>query len=494
MLDATTVEGFVTSLLQRKFDSATSIPACHKEWWELVCSESKQVAIAAPRNHAKSTSITFSWLLAAVLFRQYRYVMLVSDTESQAVLFLGDIKQELLENEDLIELFGVSKFIKYSETDIIVQMEDGHQFRIIAKGSEQQVRGRKWNNLRPDLIVCDDLENDDVCANSDRREKFRRWFYGALMPSRSKTGKIVVIGTILHMDSLLERLMPKPGGKYSEETELKIVNTNPKSAWKSVKYRAHNEDFSEILWSDRHPKESLMEIREDYKEKGLLDVYSQEYLNYPIDETNSYFKRDDFLPITTQPETLIYYAAADFAVTTKARSDFTAIAIVGVDEFGLLYLVDMRRGRWDSLAIVEEMFAVQQRYNPELFIVEQGVIFNSIQPYLDADMVKRNLYIKTYPLSPTQDKMVRGRSIQARMRAGGVRFNKDAEWYLSFEDEMLKFPRALHDDQVDAFAWIGKALDIMATAPSKNELADEEYDDMISSYYEPEGMSPITGY
>ena len=97
MLTSKIVEGFVGSLLQHKFDKATAIPACHKEWWDLCCSESKYVAIAAPRAHAKSTAITFSWLLAALLFKEHEYVILVSDTESQAVMFLGDIKQELSE-------------------------------------------------------------------------------------------------------------------------------------------------------------------------------------------------------------------------------------------------------------------------------------------------------------------------------------------------------------------------------------------------------------
>lgn len=80
-------------------------------------------------------------------------------------MFLGQITQELQENKDIIDLFGIKqteegivKFEKDSATDIIVEFVDGQKFRIIAKGSEQKLRGMLWNGARPDLIVCDDLK------------------------------------------------------------------------------------------------------------------------------------------------------------------------------------------------------------------------------------------------------------------------------------------------------------------------------------------------
>ena len=80
-------------------------------------------------------------------------------------MFLGQITQELQENNDIIDLFGIKrnengevKFLKDSSTDIIVEFADGDKFRIIAKGSEQKLRGMLWDGARPDLIVCDDLK------------------------------------------------------------------------------------------------------------------------------------------------------------------------------------------------------------------------------------------------------------------------------------------------------------------------------------------------
>lgn len=496
MLDAQTVHGFVGSVLKRKFDSAAKTPQCHFDWWDLCCSDSQYIAIAAPRNHAKSTAISFSWLLSAVLFRQHQFVILVSDTETQATLFLGDIKQELIENEDLVSLFGIAKFTKLAETDIIVEMQDGYRFRIVAKGAEQKLRGLKWNNRRPDLILCDDLENDEIVQNQERREKFRRWFYGALIPSKSVNGKVVIVGTILHMDSLLERLMPSLGSLHTVVEGCKIYSTKPASMWIAVKYRAHNEDYSKILWKERFAEDRLKAIRQGYLDQGMPDMYSQEYLNYPIDESVAYFRRDDFLPMDDADwnQNIVYYSAVDFAVSTRERSDFTVIATVGVDTKGSIQVRDIRRGRWDAEQIISEMFSVQSRYRPELFVVEQGTIEKALGPFLKREMHERNTFINLYPMVPTKDKLSRARSLQARLRAGGVRFNKEATWYGTLEDEMVRFPKDRHDDQVDALSWIGLVLDKLSEAPTNEQLAEEEYEEELFMYNQGQGRSAVCGY
>src|SRR5687768_6712436 len=185
-LTADVIQGYVGSILAGQFDGQAASPPFHKECWELCCSNEKYVAIAAPRGHAKSTAITLGYGLATLLFRDRKFMLLVSDTESQASMFLGLYKQELQNNNDLIDLFGIKRnekglvqFLKDSETDIIVECNDGHRFRVIAKGAEQKLRGLIWNGSRPDIILCDDMENDELVMNKDRRDKMRRWFDGA---------------------------------------------------------------------------------------------------------------------------------------------------------------------------------------------------------------------------------------------------------------------------------------------------------------------------
>ena len=495
------IDGFAGSLLSKRYDSATATPQCHQEWWELCSSKNNLVAIAAPRSHGKSTAITHAYTLAAMLFRDRKFAVIVSDTETQAVNFLNDIKEELRNNEDLIELFGIKKFIKDTETDIIVEFNDGYSFRILVRGAEQRVRGLKWNQIRPDLIVCDDLEGDEQVLNKDRREKFRRWFFGALLPCMSRTGICRVVGTILHLDSLLNRLMPEDSEKTTVIEPLKSYSLNKRATWTSVRYRAHDDSFDHILWPTRWSKDALQKERQRYLDQGIPEVYSQEYLNYPVDESTSYFQRDYFIEIPKhaldairhKEKKLVYYAAVDFAISTKERSDYTVIAIAGMDSDGIMNIVDIRRGRWDALQIVDEMFAVQKKYSPYYFVTERGAIEKAIGAILKREQLARQVYMSLYPMTPTKDKQSRARSFQARFKAGGVKFDKTAEWYSGLEEELIRFPKSRHDDQVDALSWLGLVVDQVQTADSPEEEEEYEYQ-QARKQFQNDGRSTITGY
>ena len=503
-LNAEVMEGFVNSVLRKNFDKPAPTPEFHKEIWNLVTSNSKQVAIAAPRYHAKSTAVTHAYTLASVLFRESRYVLIVSDTVTQAVQFLGDIKKELLENDDLRSLFGIKDFPKDTEDDLIVEMEDGHTFRIQAKGSEQKLRGLKWANLRPDLIIGDDMENDEIVMNKDRRMKFKRWFYGALIPCVSSTGKIRIVGTILHLDSLLENLMPASqigthrGVKNLVREELKeyALNVLP---WKSIKYRAHTDDFTKLLWPEMKSAKEFRMLKEDYVRQGLADVYSQEMLNIPLDITDTFFKKSDFIPMKTedQKKNLVYYATCDLAVSQSQKADYSAFVIGGMDNENKLYCKHVVKARMDALEIVDTILMLQKIYKPVLFGLEQGTIQKAIGPYLNEEMLKRGEFINTVLLKPSGDKLTRARSIQARMRSGACKFDKEADWYQNFEEELLRFPRDKHDDQVDAWAYLGLMLDKMWEAPTEKELQDEEYEAYIrdSNIVDSmQGRSAVCGY
>ena len=501
-LNASVMEGFVNSVLRKNFDKPAATPQFHKEVWELVTSNNKQVAIAAPRYHAKSTAVTHAYTLASVLFRESRYVLIVSDTVSQAIQFLGDIKKELLDNDDLRSLFSVSSFPKDTEDDLIVEMEDGYTFRIQAKGSEQKLRGLKWANLRPDLIIGDDMENDEIVMNKDRRQKFKRWFYGALIPCISSSGKIRIVGTILHLDSLLENLMPATqvnahrGVKSLIREDLKEYSLNV-LPWKSVKYRAHTDDFKTLLWPEMKSAQDFRMLKEDYVRQGLADVYSQEMLNVPLDVGDTFFKKSDFLPMKPedQKKKLIFYATCDLAVSQSQRADYSAFVVGGMDEEGKLYCKHVVEGRMDGLEIIDTIFMIQKIYKPVLFGFEQGVIQKALGPFFNEEMLKRGEFINTVLLKPSGDKLTRARSIQARMRSGACRFDKDAEWYQGFEDQLLRFPRDKHDDQVDAWAYLGLMLDKMWEAPTEKELEEEEYEAFIrESNVVDSGRSTVCGY
>lgn len=502
ILTAETVEGFVGGVLLKRFDNPAPIPEFHREMWRLCCNKFPFVAIAAPRGFAKSTAITHSYTLACLLFRERSFILLLSGTESQAILFLNDLKNELKDNEHIHKLFGVPTFVKDAETDIIVKMQDGHMFRVMAKGSEQSLRGAKWARKRPDLIICDDIEEDEQVINKERREKFRRWFFGALLPLRSDHGIVRVVGTILHMDSLLERIMPEY--QLAERRKLKEIVVEPlrtytqyRLPWLSVKYRAHDDNWEHLLWPEKRPREWLETEREKYRAQGLPEVYSQEYLNVPIDESVAFFKRGEFVPRLDidAGKPLRYYIAADLAISERDRADWSAFVVGGMDENGLLHIINVIRERMDAREIIETILTLENVYHPEVFAIEEGQITKSIGPFLNEEMLKRGVFPNILGLKPSMDKMQRARSIQGRMRARAIRFDKEADWFQAFHDELVRFPRDKHDDQVDAFAYLGLVIDKMMAAPTYAEIEEEQYQqDITNSGLFDTGRSAITGY
>lgn len=504
LLTADVIQGFVGSLLAKRFDGSVPSPSCHREWWELCTSSERYVAIAAPRNHAKSTAITLAYTLSATLFRERKFVLLVSDTEAQAVNFLGLIKQELSENPDLVELFQLKRddkgrvfFPKESESDLIVEFRDGHKFRVMAKGAEQKLRGLLWNGLRPDLIVCDDMENDEMVMSPERRKKFKRWFYGALLPCRAQDGVVRYVGTILHMDSMLENLMPIESDKETIHEDLKMWSRR-KGMWRSVKYRAHTNDFSKILWPERWPEKELRKERDGRIAQGLGDVYSQEFLNIPIDESMSYFRKADFIPMQDEDRKKIlnYYITVDLAISEKQTADWCAFVVAGMDEDRRLQVRNVIRERMDGKEIVDTLLSLQRLYKPTAIGIEETQISKAIGPFLYERMIESDTFAQIVPLKHMgQDKLSRSRSIQARMRAKSIKFDKIADWYQTFEDECIRFPRDKHDDQVDAFSYLGIMLDKLVEAPTVEEQEQEHYDvEWKRSGLFERGRSPTTGY
>lgn len=499
------VAGFVGSILAPTFEDKAAIPDFHQEMWQYCCSDHKFVAIAAPRGHAKSTAITLGYGLANLLFRERKFMLLVSDTEAQASLFLGNIKQQLQSNEALIDLFGLKKdekgqvkFIKDSETDIIVAFNDNKMFRIIAKGSEQKLRGLLWNSTRPDLIIGDDMENDELVMNKERRLKFKRWFKNALLPCRSDKGIVRIVGTILHMDSMLENLMPKQYAKTTIEEPLKWYSTVKVGMWASIKYRAHTDDFSQLLWPQKKSASEFKEMRKQAFLDGTPDGYSQEYLNIPIDESTTYFRRADFLPIREDDlkKPVRYYITADLAISDKETADYSVFVVGAVDEDKRIQIRNVIRDRLDGREIVDCLLALQKLYNPEAIGIEEMQVSKAIGPFLREEMIRNNNYITLYPLKHGgKDKLTRARSIQARMRAQGCKFDKQGDWYQPFEDELMRFPRDKHDDQVDAFSYLGLMLDVLVEAPTKTEMEEEDYQmEYEQSGLADEGRSQYTGY
>ena len=488
------VDGIAGSVLMANYDNPQLVPTLHRHMWDLCCSDWPKVAIAAPRGCAKSTSITFSYLIAVLGYRERRFAVIISDTEGQAIEFLADLRMAFGENKELRKVFGVHRILKDSQTDMVVEFADGEQFRVLAKGSLQKLRGLKWRGQRPDIFIGDDLENEELTENDDRREKFRTWFYGSVLPAGNDRCIYRIVGTVLHFDALLERLMPKSEDPNTYRNILSEWNYSKE--WKSVKYRAHPSlnDFSKLLWEEKLSEERLRAYMADYRDQGLPDVYSREYLNEPISDDNAYFAKPDFLPITPKDRELrkTFYAGADLAISKADRAAYTVIYVAGLDEEGKLQVIHRAKGRWDGLEIINEMFVIQERHSPELFFIEDENIRKAIGAVLEMEMHKRQMYINFERSTPSKDKETRNRALQSRMRAGGVLFDHKTEWFPDCERELRRFPKGPYKDDADALGLIAAGLDKLVDPPTDAEVLDEEWEEEFG--FDLHGMNPVTGY
>lgn len=502
-LTAELVERFGGLYLSHRYDRAVATPAFHRLCWGLYCSDEPQVTIVAPREHAKSTALTFVYGLAEVCWRISDYVILVGSTEEFAAEQLSNIREELLENEDLREDFLVSHLEKDSSTDIIVVCKDGHKFRILARGAEQRIRGRLWNGKRPNLLLCDDMEDDEQVENKDRRAKFRRWFFRAAKQALGRGGRTRAHGTILHDDSLLARLQKN-------------------STWKALFFKAHAsfDDFSNPLWPEAWPEKRLRDRRQEFIEDGDAAGYSQEFLNDPQDNADAYLRKQDFLPM--QPEdherAKIYGAAIDFAVSKDDAANRTSIIVGGKDIQNLVHIVDIRVGRWASREVnprtgewegwIEEMFSVQERWDPQYFWVEDGVIWKAVKDMVFAEMRARDIWMNIVAVPSIKDKMTRGRTYQKRHKAGGMRFDKSLDTYPGYEAENLKFTgtaKSTLDDQFDSTSLLCIGFDrYMEVLDSQDFLEPEELEIELENIRQGRGLhregqerpgaSLVTGY
>lgn len=481
-LTAELVEAFSGMYLSPLYDTPQPTPDFHRECWTLYCTDHQQCAIAAPRNHAKSTALTHDYGLAVGLFRNQDYIIILGATEEMAIEHLGDIANELRGNNELIRDFRIKGFLTEQKTDIICEFHDGHQLRYIARGAEQKIRGKKWRGKRPGLILGDDIEDDEQVENKDRRDKFWRWLLRAAKQALRDGGQMRVHGTILDEDAALAKLLRH-------------------KSWKCLRYQAHRSfnDFSNILWPEKFPERRLRSIRQEFIDAGDAPGYSQEYLNDPLDHENAYLRSDDFIPMGEDDyETPKRYGAGwDFAISIKESANFTSVTVGGKDPVNLLHIVDEREGQWDADRIVEEFFSVEAAWKPDWHAVEKGQIWEGIKSTLYREMQRRDIWLNIIEMASIKDKGVRGRVFQKRHRSRGMRFDKKASWYPSYEHELLRFTgisEARKDDNFDSTSILCRAFESVPDVDEDDFTPEDEY---VRRYQDPRrtfGRNPTTGY
>ena len=212
-------------------------------------------------------------------------------------------------------------------------------------------------------------------------------------------------------------------------------------------------EVGETLW----PEWFSLKHWEPFKRNAR--TWASLYQQKPSPEQGSYFQRDAFQRFTKAPEPLRYYGTSDYAVT-EGGGDFTALRIWGVDGSipSKVYMVDGWRGQTSSDQWIEAQCDLIQRYRPQAWYGEGGVIHKAIEPALVRKMRDRRVSCRLVWLPSMHDKATRARSSQAMAQEGRVYIRDDHDGDC-FIDECVSFPAGRFDDDVDNLSLIGRAMD-----------------------------------
>lgn len=427
---------FSLIVLKKHFDMKPA--KFHIDVYNKLLAPSKKKCIVAPRRHSKSTVVSLCYVLWCALFQQKQYIVIISDTYTQSAMFLNAIKDEIETNEIIKALWGNLKGSIWRE-DVIVFTSG---VMIACKGADQPMRGLKYKNQRPDLIIGDDLENDEMIESMERRDSLYRWIYKTVIPALAKGGTFVIIGTILHYDSVLLRI-------YKD------------SSFDSLFFSAI--ENGKPLWEDMFSMEDLMNIKKEYAEAGMLDVFYSEYLNEPISSENAPFKKD-WLKFYDEPpslHSLNRFIGVDLAISKKASADWSVITVVGIDALNRVYVLESRREKADPFDLAVELLRLCKKYKPYCVGLETTAYQKAFQYIFEKLMKDEQDWYMIEEIKPDTDKERRIKGVlQHRFKNGDVFLNKNQE---SLLEELLGFPKTRYDDTLDSLAHA-----VMVSSPPAN--------------------------
>lgn len=264
--------------LPKENNAAAPIADVHRELWSdiqesIIGDGYSQLGRIYPRGTGKSAFGNFGPTVWAHCYGHKKYTLICSDIGSTAEKFIKDIKNVLLENKYMEMAFGVllddrnKKYICNS-----TQLELTNKTFIEAISSASPMRGRKYDNCRPDLIILDDYQSEDDTRTEDAREKKWKRYSDDVKYAAQKTvtrnGKIVkkgttfiALGTLQHKECFYSRLMKLPTWKFKHEKGVLVDNvdelftTGKWGEFKSILFNFKNnerlEDAKEFYWSNQ---------------------------------------------------------------------------------------------------------------------------------------------------------------------------------------------------------------------------------------------------
>jgi len=443
-------------------------------------------AIAAPRGNAKSTIVTQIFTIWCIVTSRKKYPVIIMDAFDQAAIMLEAIKAELEFNPRLaMDYPQATGQGRLWQVGTIITANDA---KVQVFGSGKRMRGLRHGAYRPDLAIGDDLENDENVRNPDQRDKLESWLKKTVLSlgPADDSMDVVVIGTVLHYDSLLARLLKNPLWRAKtfraiirwpdnmtlwdrwEETLLHEGEDRAKRFYQQN--TAAMNSGAVVCWPQGQPLYQLMVKRA----RDGRAAFDSEQQNDPVSGDDAPFSECINKALYTDlPRDLIYFGAVDPSLGKNGASrDPSALLVGGFQRStGILYVVraDIKKRLPDK--IISDVIELQRTYHCVVWSVETV----QFQEFLRTELIKRSaalgVPVPARAVQPISDKLLRIETLQPHMQNGLIKISPDHKTLL---DQLRHFPKADHDDGPDALhmLWaaalsLGQPMKIQSTGTKR---------------------------
>lgn len=388
------------------------------------------------RGAAKSTNMDVfvpMWLMAQE-HREINVMVLVGKSEDNAKTLLGDIQAELQYNQRYIHDFGEQYNVgTWEEGEFVTRSE----VAFFARGRGQSPRGLRYRSHRPDYVVIDDLDDDELVESPARVTKLFDWVRSALFGTLDGgRGRFIMVGNLIAKNSVLAKWCDI---KSVHVTKVNIYDSKGGISWASK-------------WTPQEVK--------DIENVVGYRAFQKEYMNNPIIEGAIF--RNEWIrwgkrPAWSKFSELVLYIDPSFKSSIK--NDYKAAKLWGKAGTMLYHLRAFVRQ-----SSVAEM--VRWCYDLYEWTREQGI---SVRWYMEAnfmqdtilDEFRREGELRSYQLPITgdkrkkPDKFQRVEAISPLWERGFVVYDetqKDDPDMLAGIDQTLAFEKGMrgHDDAPDA--------------------------------------------
>ncbi len=412
-------------------------------------------AITAFRGSAKSTIVSLSFPLWAILGKLgIKFVLILGQTQSQARQHLKNLKDEIERNPLLRKDLGPfdEREDEWNSSSIVLPLLGA---RITAASTETSVRGIRHGPHRPQLIICDDIEDLQSVKTKDGRDKTYQWLMGEVIPAGSPQTRTFVIGNLLHEDCLLKKFEKhiQDGSMSGKYREYPLLDSQGKTLWpgKYPTQQAIDDERTRIGSEAAWHREFLLTILSN-AERVIHPAWVQYYDEFPTEQS------------TANGGTKVRFmhtgTGIDLAISLSDSADYTAMVsarLYYIDGKTRMYILpNPVNEKLTSLETLERAKQVADLtgngHKSKLFIEDVGY-----QASL-AEHLKEQGYEAEPVKVKGQDKRARLALTSHAVQSGQVLFpRKGAEDLIN---QLTNFGIEKHDDLADAFSLlIIKALE-----------------------------------